>query len=48
MVSSWKSSTISNSESLAPIADKIIGEFFIQNIANKTLQRMKEYLEHES
>jgi len=33
---------------LAPIADKIIGEFFIQNIANKTLQRMKEYLEHES
>jgi len=33
---------------LAPLADKIIGEFFIQNIANKTLMRMKEYLEHES
>ena len=33
---------------LAPIADKIIGEFFIQNIANKTLHCMKKYLEHES
>ena len=33
---------------LAPLADKIIGEFFIQNIANKTLLRIKEYLEHES
>ena len=30
---------------LAPLADKIIGEFFIQNIANKTLQCMKAYLE---
>ena len=32
---------------LAPLADKVIGEFFIQNIANKTLARMKEYLENE-
>lgn len=30
---------------LAPIADKIIGEFFIQNIANKTLACMKKHLE---
>ena len=30
---------------LAPLADKIIGEFFIQNIANKTLRCMKAYLE---
>lgn len=30
---------------LAPIADRIIGGFFIENIANKTLRRMKEYLE---
>jgi ribosome-associated toxin RatA of RatAB toxin-antitoxin module len=30
---------------LAPLADKIIGEFFIQNIANKTLRKMKEHLE---
>lgn len=33
---------------LAPIADKIIGKFFIENIANKTLYCMKEYLENES
>jgi|ERR1700677_2505819 len=33
---------------LAPLADKIIGEFFIQNIANKTLHCMKNYLENES
>jgi len=33
---------------LAPLADKIIGEFFIQNIANKTLHCMKGYLENES
>ena len=33
---------------LAPIADKVIGEFFIQNIANKTLHCMKQYLENES
>lgn len=32
---------------LAPVADKIIGEFFIQNIANKTLACMKKYLENE-
>lgn len=31
---------------LAPIADKIIGGFFIHHIANKTLQCMKEYLEN--
>lgn len=31
----------------APVAERIIGDFFIQNIANKTLRRMKEYLEHE-
>jgi ribosome-associated toxin RatA of RatAB toxin-antitoxin module len=30
---------------LAPIADRIIGDFFIRNIANKTLQCMKSYLE---
>ena len=30
---------------LAPLADKIIGGFFIENIANKTLQKMKEHLE---
>jgi len=30
---------------LAPIADKIIGDFFIGNIANKTLRCMKAYLE---
>ena len=31
---------------LAPLADKIIGEFFIQNIANKTLRGMKAHLEN--
>src|SRR5213075_1369951 len=30
---------------LAPIADKIIGDFFIHNIANKTLLCMKAYVE---
>ena len=30
---------------LAPIADKIIGDFFIHNIANKTLRCMKAYVE---
>jgi ribosome-associated toxin RatA of RatAB toxin-antitoxin module len=30
---------------LAPIADKIIGDFFIHNIATKTLRCMKAYVE---
>ena len=30
---------------LAPIADRIIGDFFIQHIANKTLRCMKSYVE---
>jgi ribosome-associated toxin RatA of RatAB toxin-antitoxin module len=30
---------------LAPIADKLIGEFFIRNVANKTLRCMKAYVE---
>jgi ribosome-associated toxin RatA of RatAB toxin-antitoxin module len=30
---------------LAPIADKIIGDFFIHHIANKTLSYMKSYVE---
>ena len=30
---------------LAPIADKIIGGFFIHHIANKTLRYMKSYVE---
>lgn len=30
---------------LAPIADLIIGDFFIHNIANKTLRCMKAYVE---
>jgi len=30
---------------LAPIADKIIGDFFIHHIANKTLRDMKAYVE---
>jgi len=30
---------------LAPIADKIIGGFFIHHIANKTLRCMKSYVE---
>jgi len=29
----------------APIADKIIGDFFVHNIANKTLRCMKAYVE---
>lgn len=32
---------------LAPLADLIIGKFFIHNIANKTLHCMKEYLERK-
>jgi ribosome-associated toxin RatA of RatAB toxin-antitoxin module len=30
---------------LAPVADKIIGGFFIHHIANKTLRYMKSYVE---
>jgi ribosome-associated toxin RatA of RatAB toxin-antitoxin module len=30
---------------LAPLADVIIGDFFIHHVANKTLQCMKAYLE---
>ena len=30
---------------LAPIVDLIIGDFFIHNIANKTLRCMKAYVE---
>jgi ribosome-associated toxin RatA of RatAB toxin-antitoxin module len=30
---------------LAPIADKIIGDFFINDVANKTLRYMKSYVE---
>jgi hypothetical protein len=30
---------------LAPLADKIIGDFFIHNVANKTLRCMKAYVE---
>ena len=30
---------------LAPLADKIIGDFFIHNIASKTLRCMKAYVE---
>src|SRR5882724_10612276 len=30
---------------LAPVTDKIIGDFFIRNIANKTLRCMKSYVE---
>src|SRR5213078_1527619 len=30
---------------LAPIADKLIGDFFIHNSANKTLRCMKAYVE---
>ncbi len=33
---------------LAPIADKIIGDFFIHHIANKTLRCMKSYVEMNS
>jgi ribosome-associated toxin RatA of RatAB toxin-antitoxin module len=32
---------------LAPIAEPIIGKFFIQNIAHKTLHYMKAYLESQ-
>jgi ribosome-associated toxin RatA of RatAB toxin-antitoxin module len=30
---------------LAPIVDPIIGDFFIHNVANKTLRCMKDYVE---
>jgi ribosome-associated toxin RatA of RatAB toxin-antitoxin module len=30
---------------LAPLAEKIIGDFFIHNVANKTLRCMKAYVE---
>lgn len=30
---------------LAPLADKIIGDFFIRHVANKTLRCMKKYVE---
>jgi hypothetical protein len=30
---------------LAPIADKVIGDFFMNHIANKTLRCMKSYVE---
>jgi ribosome-associated toxin RatA of RatAB toxin-antitoxin module len=33
---------------LAPIADKLIGDFFIHNIANKTLRCMKAYVEAQA
>ena len=33
---------------LAPVFDKIIGDFFIHNIANKTLRCMKAYVEGQA
>jgi ribosome-associated toxin RatA of RatAB toxin-antitoxin module len=33
---------------LAPIADKIIGDFFIHHIANQTLRCMKSYVEADT
>jgi hypothetical protein len=30
---------------LAPVVDPIVGDFFISNVANKTLRCMKSYLE---
>jgi hypothetical protein len=30
---------------VAPIVDVVIGDFFIHNIANKTLRCMKDYVE---
>jgi ribosome-associated toxin RatA of RatAB toxin-antitoxin module len=33
---------------LAPIVDPIIGDFFIRNVANKTLRWMKAYVEARS
>jgi hypothetical protein len=33
---------------LAPIADKIIGDFFIHNVASKTLRCMKSYVEERA
>jgi ribosome-associated toxin RatA of RatAB toxin-antitoxin module len=30
---------------LAPVADKVIGDFFIHDVANKTLRCMKTYVE---
>ena len=33
---------------LAPLADKLIGDFFIHNVANKTLRCMKAYVEAQA
>jgi len=33
---------------LAPIVDPIIGDFFIRNVANKTLHCMKQYVEAQA
>jgi hypothetical protein len=33
---------------LAPIVDLIIGDFFIHNVANKTLRCMKAYIEAQT
>ncbi len=33
---------------LAPIVDPIIGDFFIHNVANKTLRCMKAYVEAQA
>jgi ribosome-associated toxin RatA of RatAB toxin-antitoxin module len=33
---------------LAPIADKVIGDFFIGSVANKTLRCMKQYVEAQA
>lgn len=33
---------------LAPIVDPIIGDFFIRNVANKTLRCMKQYVEAQA
>ncbi len=33
---------------LAPVAETIIGKFFIQHVANKTLQGMKAYIEGQT
>ena len=46
----WRFRTISDFEFqfLAPIVDPIIGDFFIDNVANKTLRCMKAYLEAQS
>ena len=33
---------------LAPLADRLIGDFFIHNVANKTLRCMKAYVEAQA